>query len=304
MLVSITRDLAWGLGFIKNDWRLSGSDRIPLNMSFDGGSPWTGNATVLSPTFVVVPMADNSQLIGLFRGAYRMNVTAQGQVFPFNLDGTSRMFLELIQCVKTELALERGEASPSPPPSPQAQSRPSAPLNPPASQTPKSTASSGAEMELASTRIATNLLLAARLPNARLLAPADRPETLKGWGAAWASDIGIGGVKLLPPSAGTDAQQIASALIADDAASCKGDFASGRSSELVDNVVVTRAFVGCKESTGTREVKYFILQNQREGAGFIVYALASAGGKPANSNGGPMGDTAFQAAAVRAAYSP
>ena len=48
---------------------------------------------------------------------------------------------------------------------------------------------------------------------------------------------------------------------------CKGEFASGRSSELVDDKLFTKAFTGCQESTGAHTYRYFILQ--RPGSGLI-----------------------------------
>jgi hypothetical protein len=131
----------------------------------------------------------------------------------------------------------------------------------------------------------------------------DTPARLKGRGAAWSSDLGEGAVALLPALVATDPQQAASQLISSDAATCKGDFASGRSSELVDDKLITKAFTGCKESTGTRAFRYFILQ--RPGSGFVVYELT--GPTASSAEGGDSSaprDATFQAAAVKAAFSP
>jgi hypothetical protein len=221
---------------------------------------------------------------------------ASDQVFQFRLDGTSRLMAELARCVTTELAAERGESSPHP-----ANSAPGAisppPIERPVAQLPNS------DRELAATRIASNLLLAANLPHAKLLTTSDTPAGLKGRGAAWSSDAGFGAVALLPASAASDPQQAASQLISSDAGTCRGDFASGRSSELVDDKVVTKAFTACKESTGTRAFRYFILQ--RPGSDFVVYELTGASASPAPSGDDKSvsGDTSFQAAAVKAAFS-
>ena len=50
----------------------------------------------------------------------------------------------------------------------------------------------------------------------------------------------------------------------------KGSFASGRSNELLDDKVITKAFTGCKDSSGTHTYRYFILNANSD---FIVYAL-------------------------------
>jgi hypothetical protein len=159
-----------------------------------------------------------------------------------------------------------------------------------------------AELQLAATRIATNLLLKAGLPNARLLSPEETPDQIKRLGVAWKSDSGMGAVELLPQNAAKDAQTLASHMIDADATACKGDFASGRSSELVDNTVVAKAFTGCKDSNGTAQFRYFVLHS--EGAGYVVFTLAAPAGAAPPPSTSPVSDANFQTAAVKAAFNP
>ena len=242
-------------------------------------------------------MEANSSLINAFRAGLRMTVYASGQTFAFSLDGTSRLMPGLAQCVATELAIERGE--PPPPPPPSSASKP-VPVRPTMPHT-QPMQTNNAELELAATRIASNLLLQARLPNAHIMSPAETPEAIKRLGVAWKSDAGMGAVELLSPAAGKDAQQVASQLVTSDAAVCKGDFASGRSSGLIDNTVVTKAFTGCKSSGGSGTIRYFILHS--EGSGYIVYALASMGSQETPSSS-PLSDAVFEPAAIKAAFAP
>jgi hypothetical protein len=295
MTVMIRRDGAWFLGFGSDSWNLQPNQTIPLSMTFDGQSPWSGTARGINAHTVTVTMAEASPLINSFRGAYQMQVYAAGRTFAFNLNGTSRLMAQLARCVGAQLAIERGE------PPPTYAAAPSRPLNPPTA-TPATAAASSAQFELAATRIASNLLLAAQLPHAHLLSAAETPANLRGRGAAWASDAGLGAVELVSAAAGKDPQHVASALIESDGTSCKGDFASGRSSQLVDDKVVTKAFTGCKDSAGTRAFRYFILQ--AGGGDFVVYELAGAGGASAPATDSPLRDDRFQAAAVKAAFSP
>jgi hypothetical protein len=299
--VAVTRDYAWTLGFSREQWDLRVNDDIPVTMTFDGSTPITATAHVVLPKFVVVGMAPTSELVGKFRGAYVMTVAAGGQVYSFNLNSTSRLMLELAHCVGTELARERGEPTPNYAAAAPAKPLARAPVQPMNSVSPPNFSP---ELELAATRIASNLLLQTKLPNARLLSPAEAPADLKGRGVAWTSDAGLGSVELLSAAAGKDPQQVASSLISSDAAYCKGDFASGRSSELVDDKVVTKAFTGCKDSNGARAYRYFILQG--DPAGYIVYVLSGAqsAAAPAAAESSPLQAATFQAAAVKAAYSP
>jgi hypothetical protein len=298
MLVSIGRDFGWRLGFVNETWNLTSTPQVPVKLVFDIGAPWDGTALANSPKSVVIPMPTNSALIGAFRASTMLTAYALGQVFQFRLDGTSRLMVELAQCVGTELAAERGEPPPHFAETAPAPVRPAAAPSRPVStpQTPN------LDLELAATRIASNLLLEANFPHAKLLNHDETPVALRGRGAAWSSDLGFGAVALLPSSVASDPQQAASQLISSDAATCKGDFASGRSSELVDDKLMTKAFTGCKESSGTRAFRYFIIQ--RPGSGFVVYELAGEGA-PSIGDGHPgAGDTAFRAAAVKAAFTP
>jgi hypothetical protein len=291
MVVSIGRDFGWRLGFVDEAWNLALNQQLPVKLVFDNGAPWDGTAVALSPKSVSIPMANNSALIGTFRAGMMMTAYASGQVFQFRLDGTSRLMVELSRCVATELAAERGE------PPPHFADAAKSPVKP----TPPTTQPATSDLVLAATRIASNLLLEANFPHARLLTASETPPALQGRGAAWSSDLGFGAVALLPASLATGPQQAASQLISSDAAGCKGDFASGRSSDLVDDKLITKAFTACKESTGTRAFRYFILQ--RPGSGFVVYELA--GPEPSGAGDSPAAkDTAFQAAAVKVAFLP
>jgi hypothetical protein len=296
MMVSIGRDFGWRLGFANDAWNMTSNQQIPVKLVFDTGAPWDGTAIATNSKAVAIPMATNSAIINAFRASTMMTAYASGQVFQFRLDGTSRLMVDLSRCVATELAAERGEPPPHFADAPPAPAKPAVP-------TPSVAPPQNVELELAATRIASNLLLEAKFPHARLLTANDTPPALKGRGAAWSSDLGPGAVALLPASVASDPQQAASQLISSDAVTCKGDFASGRSSELVDDKLITKAFTGCKESTGTRAFRYFILQ--RPGSGFVVYELAgpSASSSEEGDSRAPR-DATFQAAAVKAAFSP
>lgn len=277
MDVMVDRSFNWALGFASSSWDLRLRQTIPLVASFDGGPAWALTAYPVTQHLVSVPMADNSALIDDFRGAYTMSVRAEGETFGFDLTNTSALIPELVQCVRSALAVTPGQ--------------PSAPG-----------AASGASLELEATRIASNLLLAAKLPDAHLLPLSQTPAGLRGHGVAWTSDDGSGAVELLPATAGEGPQNVGSRLIESDARACKGDFGSGRSSALVDNKVVTKVFTACRAPQGASIVRYFIVQGT--GGEFIVYALFGDATGGASPHGSPLADPTFQGSAVAAAYSP
>jgi hypothetical protein len=172
MLVMINRDAWWSLGFEDQAWSLQAGESIPLLITFDAQSPWSGTAHALGPHLVTIPMAVDSALVTAFRGAYQMQVEADGRTFAFNLGGTSRLMVELAQCVSTQLALERGKPLPQ-----YAGATPREFRAVPAP--PQQPSTSNADLELAAIRIASNLLLQAHLPNAHLLSPSETPAALR-----------------------------------------------------------------------------------------------------------------------------
>jgi hypothetical protein len=294
MFVTINRMMGWSIGFFSNEWSLQPRAQIPLSISFDGQSPWSGSAVALDAHMVAIPMASDSRLITSFRAAYQMGITAAGKVYSFNLDGTSRLMVSLSQCVATQLAIERGEPPPNFP-APQAVTKAVNTL-PPSPAAP--------QYELIAMRLATNLLLETKLPNAHLLAASEIPPQLRGRGVVWTSDAGAGAVMIFPAAtAGKDAQQVTTWLISNDASACKGDFVSGRASELVDNTIVARSTTECKDSTGLHVHRFFTIPAATN-TDFIVFEIDHDGkDKPAPAPASPLADSNFQAAAVKATYS-
>ena len=241
---------------------------------------------------VTIPMAPDSQLISLFRAAYQMTIAAAGKAYQFHLDGTSRLMVTLNQCVDAQLAIERG-APPAIYNEPPVTRRVNA--IPPTAPEPL--------YELAAMRLASNLLLETKMPNAHLLATSETPPQLRERGVVWTSDVGTGAVVILPAAtAGKDAQQVTTGLISNDAAVCKGDFVSGRANELVDNTIVARSTTECRDSGGLHVHRYFTIPAPGNGD-FIVFEIDHNGtDKPPPASDSPLADTNFQTAAVKATY--
>ena len=66
---------------------------------------------------------------------------------------------------------------------------------------------------------------------------------------------------------------MAAAVAGADAKECKGKFASGRVSELVDSEVVFRGFSSCEDTDGSRSAQFFVVP--RKQGGFIIFSVAS-----------------------------
>jgi len=78
-------------------------------------------------------------------------------------------------------------------------------------------------------------------------------------------------VRIVPAQNNVKGLDVAAAVVATDAKDCKGKFASGRMSELVDSEVIFRGFASCEDSDGARIAQYFIVP--REKGGFVMFSV-------------------------------
>jgi hypothetical protein len=146
-------------------------------------------------------------------------------------------------------------------------------------------------------KLAQNFLLAAGLPNARLI-DTGKPAALASFTAVWRSDDAAGAVKIISPGRDVSGASIASDLISIDPQVCKGNFNAARSSEVVDGAVVFRAALSCVEGEDDRTAQYFVTPRQR--GGFVVFAIignhTTGGGIPNRLDSDLLGRAALQAA--------
>jgi hypothetical protein len=231
--VSVTRDYQWSLAFSDPNWTLNAGQTIPIELTFNGGSKFNVVGTARSRDFVTLPMPDNSQLISRFRAATTMTAVANNNVFQFALTTTSRLLPALVHCV----AQETGTAAKAPPPAaPARATAPASNTNNPAAN------ANNAELYTEAVELATNFILNSGLERPKLLARSETPADLVAHGAAWRSSDAAGAVRILPAQPNVKGIDVTAAIIAGDAKECRGKFASGRTSELLERGCVSRFF--------------------------------------------------------------
>jgi hypothetical protein len=260
-LVGVTSELEWTLGFLHPQWQLQEGETIPVQFVFDERKTITLNARAISRTTVVVPMPNTSELVSVFRRSHFLKAIARGNTFTFRLDGTSRLLPVLVDCV-------RRQTQPTP-----VATTPQIPSSLPTAN-PTATGSGASELEIEALRLATNFVLQARLPNTRMLDRREFPTQLASYGAAWQSDGTSGAVKIIQTAASVKGIDVAAEVVAADARECKGKFASGRTSELVDSDVVFRGFSSCDDSAGLRVSQYLVVPRRK--GGFVMFSLAAS----------------------------
>jgi hypothetical protein len=308
LMVSVNVQDAWRIGFVKETWRLQKGEAIPITLTFDARGQFHLYGEALNPAAVLVPMPSDSALIGAFRKANSMMVFAKGQLFQFALTATSQLLPALSSCVAQgrsgRLAEIRIRAPVEPPPqrAPEPARAPApaataslAPETPDAMAPPVSP-----ELQIEAIELATNFILAGRLQNPKVLSRAETPAEYASYGAAWRSDEAFGMVKIIAPQGRVTGLDVAAAVAAGDSRACKGKFASGRVSELIDSDVVFRGFATCEDSDGARVAQYFIVPRRK--GGFIMFSVVSAmNSEPARAIARDERLTDFRKAAVTAA---
>jgi hypothetical protein len=269
-MVLIDQGATWSLGFQHPKWSFTNNQQFPIALTFDGQSPFYVQGVAVGENLVRVPMPTDSALIGQFRKAKRMTAFTQGQLFQFKLDRTAVLLPTLANCVavvKQQGIANAGDFSVKPA---------AVAAAPPAggSLKPSTSQNVSSELQIEAIELASNFILKTTLHNPRVLSRAETPTAVASHGAAWKSDEAVGFVRIVPSMDGIKGLDVAAAVVATDAKDCKGKFASGRTSELVDSDVVFRGFSSCDDSGGARLSQYFIVSRKK--GGFVVFSVVSS----------------------------
>jgi hypothetical protein len=254
-------------------WSFTSNQAFPIALTFDGQRPFDVQGVAVGESLVRVPMPTDSALIAQFRKAKAMTAYTQGQLFQFKLDQTALLLPTLANCValvKQQGIANAGDFSVKPAPK-MAAAPPVAAGGSLRADPPQNLSS---EMQIEAIELASNFILKTTLHNPRVLSRAETPVAFASTGAAWSSDEAVGFVRIIPPKEGIKGLDVASAVVAIDAKDCKGKFASGRTSELVDSDVVFRGFSSCEDSGGARFSQYFIVSRKR--GGFVMFSVVSS----------------------------
>jgi hypothetical protein len=272
-MVMIDQGAGWSLAFQHPKWSFTSNQAFPIALTFDGQRPFDVQGVAVGESLVRVPMPTDSALIAQFRKAKAMTAYTQGQLFQFKLDQTALLLPTLANCValvKQQGIANAGDFSVKPAPK-MAAAPPVAAGGSLRADPPQNLSS---EMQIEAIELASNFILETTLHNPRVLSRAETPVAFASTGAAWSSDEAVGFVRVIPPKEGIKGLDVASAVVAIDAKDCKGKFASGRTSELVDSDVVFRGFSSCEDSGGARFSQYFIVSRKR--GGFVMFSVVSS----------------------------
>jgi len=98
-VVTINDKAGWTLGFAHEKWTFTTDRAFPIELTFDGKTPFNVHGVPLADKLLQVPMPSNSLLIAQFRKAKAMTAYTQGHLFQLKLDQTAQLLPTLANCV-------------------------------------------------------------------------------------------------------------------------------------------------------------------------------------------------------------
>jgi hypothetical protein len=262
MSFSVSRAFAWSMAFAHPSWRLTQGQTYDIAFTVDQMSPLRARAIAVGSNLVEVPLADSTELFQRFRQGYQLRVAAAGQVFAFNLTGTSQVLPALLRCVQANL---------------QPAGTTTVAANPFAAPPPANTTATPGTQGRPATYRAEAVALAANILGSAGVIGFRFVEGETGFAdARWRTDGLFGMVRIEPKE---PPGLISAEAIAVDAAGCRSKFASG-SIPASDSNDVPRMFTKCGDGEQGHTVFYFILP-RKAGGHYLIGTGASGAEEPA-----------------------
>lgn len=308
LLFSVSESFQWSIGFSNQQWNLRPGREVEVDFRIDGGRQNTVRGNAVTEKLLRARLPDSVELFNQFRQGLRLVVNLNDNApVTFNLTDTNAMLTEVLQCARkyrdyanNSNRSNRGERDAGPrddrrPPNTERNTgssgssssrdtsddnrvarrldREDTPRPERDTTPPPNTPALGPtpESRKEATEIATDILR-----RANFTYEFQKPEQLTGalrdkYDAVWRADGVLGTLRILAGSRATSVEKVRGELIADDAISCKGKFASGAVPAMSGSKSQT-IFTSC-ESDSNWSV-YYIAVPRRKGG---IYLLGIAG---------------------------
>jgi len=251
LLFAIGKDFTWSMGFANTRWKLTPGAKYTLTYYVDSGPHHTARGRALNKNLVQVPLLNSRTLFDSFRRGYRLYVRAAGQRFGFNLTNSSKVLAATLDCTRRYVA------------------RTHTTTNPFVAQAPRRSNDRTSERAEAAVLLA-NVLSAAGIQGFRILPANKLPAKLRSHDAVWASPDLLGTLRIISTTTAATPERLAALLMAADAQSCKGVFASGRY-PVQEGSRTARLMTGCSGTTKPIEIHYTIMPRSK--GGFYLFAV-------------------------------
>jgi hypothetical protein len=267
----ISRERAWGLALADERWELNVGTVQDIELKIDSGAPVKAVAKVVDRHGILVPLANDDQLVAAIRQGKLLTISTKTGTFSFELSGTSGALAALAACVAENLAAEKAKSA-----SEVADKRPGevAAIEPSPSAVAQGQSQRLFTVSEASA-FAAELLTSAGVTNYRLIDAAENP--MPSFDVVFAYPNGIvGAIAGFKAAGAVDLDQAATTIIADDAKNCRGSFGSGaKESEGADPAKVRRLFTTCRFDGKLVEIHYLLIET--DGGNLIEIAHLNRG---------------------------
>lgn len=249
LLFGITGDLKWNIGFSNPQWNLRPGSVYSIKYVVDENPVLTMSAEAINKEMIIAQLLDSAKLFELFRRGRLLRVQAEGPVLQFNLDNTSQILKELLECARR---YARGDTVASTNPF-EAAKNPTQPTV--------------ALLRAEATAIVANVLSTAGVGNFTL-AP-EIPERLSFLHAIWSAPGLLGGVQIIETESPSSA---AATRLAFDADKCAGTFASGK---LPATGGAVRLMTACSENNKPPTRAEYTIVARPKGGVYIMLLIGT-----------------------------
>lgn len=278
LVFSVGRFFSWSMGFANPQWKLTPGAKYPIRYTIDDRIPATTEASAISENMVEITLPPNTGMFELFRKGRLLRVEGSGQNFFFQLDNTSAVLKEVLDCATAYASSPVTTSDGRNPFVPQQSTRPSV------SSSDRNLAGFRAE----ATAVIANVLASSGLSGFKVV------EDLKPDAAAhaiWTAPGLLGALKILEAENPENSSTI---IMAMDAQGCKNNFLSGRLPTSEPNVV--RAKTACSSgSSDSILIEYTIVRRPRGGS----YVFSVIGSENAPKEAVDRANSSIHDAAIR-----
>ncbi|MEN6541101.1 hypothetical protein [Parvibaculum sp.] len=267
LLFAVDRQFGWRMGLNSSTWLLNAGAQYDIGYQVDRGPSGTAKAIAINPNQVTIELQPTSALFRQFQSGRLLTLLTSGQTLYFQLKGTRAALAEILQCTQRHVT----QASiPAP------NTNPFAPAVP---DTNAATASSDAYRAEAAT-LAANVLSQAGVAGFQLVSETNVPPELKGVDAVWVAPGLLGTIKVYSDPK-FSVQDLQASILASDARSCQGKFASGVTPSDNSKGTAIQLFTVCNAGGTPTPINYTVMR--RPSGGAYVFAVAGIS-KDANSD--------------------
>jgi len=249
------------MGLANPTWRLTRGATYDLQYAIDNGQAYAAKGTAITTSLVQVPLYNSNALFENFRKGHALRIQAAGSSFTFNLTSSASALAVTFECTKKYVS----------PPQTADNTNPFVPKPTPETSRP---GRRDDDVRAEATLVLANVLSSAGIQGFRVVSPDE--VKIDTHDMLWAAPGLVGSLKIVEAKVAQTSEEVAALVMAADASSCKGLFASGRYPTEKNSA---RLMTACDTPQQKTQFDYSVAARPK--GGFYVFGVgASENGKP------------------------